>query len=486
MRRLIYNFWQPGKRILLRANCLAQAFFNEAPERAKELDNIFQETREPVGPIMDSHPRFKTKDAPVIKVLRDAGAVFYCKTNNPQILMHLEMNPNEEALVDASYKPRENEFEAYCWFVCVRIVGKKWNLTDCSSQTLALKGESGLSCQIHRRLLEKRAKSLVSYSKTLSVAASPRTLLLFSNWIYTGKISLSTHEEHCSAYSPAAKCLLHSHKFEAYCNAAIEDDTLTPCMAKKWGDRAKILSKCTVPALIQYRCPTQSHMDWLVDLYIFASTYNISPLRHDTLHALAVVTEIGGELPNHRILNKAFSANSTSQLSKYLKDVYDLNWSPTIATNFKAEKNEQLHSEVVEIFLRNLVEDLETSQMEKETLSQRMNATKAKQDKRNREIIEELADSGRVLTQANAQATQIAETEKALADAKARIAELEKENTFYQGQKRAREDGDMVPEGSVRGNDGQLDASEMFSQSLKKPRRTLRPKTSGASNIAPS
>ncbi|KAE9976925.1 hypothetical protein BLS_001776 [Venturia inaequalis] len=227
-------------------------------------------------------------------------------------------------------------------------------------------------------------------------------------------------------------------------------------------------------------------MDWLVDFYIFASTYDISPLQRDILQALAVVTEIGGELPNHRILNKAFSANSTSKLSKYLKDVYDLNWSPAVATSFKAEKNEQLHSEVVEIFLRNLVEDLETSQMEKETLSQRMNATEAKQDKRNRNFFEELADSSRALTEANAQATQIAETEKALADAKARIAELEKENTFYQGQKRAREDGDMVPEGSVRGNDGQLDASEMFSQPLKKPRRTLRPKTSGASNIAPS
>ncbi|RDI79576.1 hypothetical protein Vi05172_g10488 [Venturia inaequalis] len=362
-------------------------------------------------------------------------------------------------------------------------------LTDCSSIVLALKGESGSSCQIHRSLLEERAGNLVSrdiFSKTVSVAASLRTLLLFSNWIYTGEISLSSREENCSADSGAPKCLLHSYEFEAYCNLSLKGDKPTSGMAKAWRKRAKTLSKCSLPALVQHRCPTQSHMDWLVDFYIFASTYDISPLQRDILQALAVVTEIGGELPNHRILNKAFSANSTSKLSKYLKDVYDLNWSPAVATSFKAEKNEQLHSEVVEIFLRNLVEDLETSQMEKETLSQRMNATEAKQDKRNRNFFEELADSSRALTEANAQATQIAETEKALADARARIAELEKENTFYQGQKRAREDGDMVPEGSVRGNDGQLDASEMFSQPLKKPRRTLRPKTSGASNIAPS
>lgn len=362
-------------------------------------------------------------------------------------------------------------------------------LTDCSSIVLALKGESGSSCQIHRSLLEERAGNLVSrdiFSKTVSVAASLRTLLLFSNWIYTGEISLSSRAENCSADSGAPKCLLHSYEFEAYCNLSLKGDKPTSGMAKAWRKRAKTLSKCSLPALVQHRCPTQSHMDWLVDFYIFASTYDISPLQRDILQALAVVTEIGGELPSYKILNKAFSANSTSLLSGYLKQVYDLNWSPAVATNFKAEKNEQLHSEVLEIFLRNLVGDLKTSQIQKENLSQRMNAIKATQDKRDRKIMEELADATKALTNANAQTTQIAEIEKSLANARARIAELEEENTFYQGQKRAREDGDMVPGESARGNDGQRDASEMLRHYLKKTRRTLHAKTSGTSNIAPS
>lgn len=228
-------------------------------------------------------------------------------------------------------------------------------------------------------------------------------------------------------------------------------------------------------------------MVWLVDLYIFASTYYILPLKHDTLQALAVVTEIGAELPNYKILNKAFSAEDTSLLSKYLKDLYDLNWSPAIATKFRAEKNENLHPKLVKIFIRNLVEDLETSQLEKETLSQKMNATKAQQARRDQEIIEERAATSRALTEVTAQTTQIAETEKALADARARIAELERENRSFHGQKREREgDGDVVPEEPAIGNDGQTDASETFGQSLKKARRTLRPRTSGASSMVPS
>ncbi|TLD39247.1 hypothetical protein E2P81_ATG00234 [Venturia nashicola] len=97
-------------------NCLTQAFFDEALEHAKELDSIFQETGKPVGPYhglpFSIKDQFNIKgkqssagyiawvdniaeeDAPVIKILRDAGAVFFCKTNNPQTLMHLETNSN--------------------------------------------------------------------------------------------------------------------------------------------------------------------------------------------------------------------------------------------------------------------------------------------------------------------------------------------------------------------------------------------------------
>ena len=36
-------------------------------------------------------------DSLLIKLMRDAGAVFYCKTNNPQTLMHLETTSNGTA-----------------------------------------------------------------------------------------------------------------------------------------------------------------------------------------------------------------------------------------------------------------------------------------------------------------------------------------------------------------------------------------------------
>ncbi|TLD39248.1 hypothetical protein E2P81_ATG00235 [Venturia nashicola] len=114
-------------------------------------------------------------------------------------------------------------------------------------------------------------------------------------------------------------------------------------------------------------------------------------------------------------------------------------------------------------------------------MSQKVNATKAKQTKRNKEIIEELAATSRALTKAKSQVIKITETEKALADARARIAELEKEKIVVQSQKRPREDDSEVAPGESAGrNDGELDASKMFRQSLKRPR------TSEASNTGPS
>jgi amidase len=97
-------------------NCLTQVFFEEALARAAELDKIFQDTGKPVGPYhglpFSIKDQFNIKDkvssagyiawvdnvakedAPVVKILRDSGVVFFCKTNNPQTLMHLETNSN--------------------------------------------------------------------------------------------------------------------------------------------------------------------------------------------------------------------------------------------------------------------------------------------------------------------------------------------------------------------------------------------------------
>lgn len=92
-------------------SCLTEWFMDEALERAKELDKILGETGKPVGPLhgvpvsikvhlpMKGHTSSKgfvstiqkdTYDCHSVKILREAGAVFYCKTNQPQVIMHLE------------------------------------------------------------------------------------------------------------------------------------------------------------------------------------------------------------------------------------------------------------------------------------------------------------------------------------------------------------------------------------------------------------
>ncbi|RFU79264.1 acetamidase [Trichoderma arundinaceum] len=92
-------------------SCLTEWFMDEAIERAKYLDEYLQSTGKTVGPlhgvpisIKEHMPiaghwssvgfldgRVKDKeDSHMISILRAAGAVFYCKTNQPQAIMHLE------------------------------------------------------------------------------------------------------------------------------------------------------------------------------------------------------------------------------------------------------------------------------------------------------------------------------------------------------------------------------------------------------------
>ncbi|KAH7119185.1 acetamidase [Dactylonectria macrodidyma] len=91
--------------------CLTQWFMDEAVEQAKRLDGYLAEHGKTVGPlhgvpisIKDHVPIAGTfsslgcfssiieddKDSHIIAILRAMGAVFYCKTNQPQTLMHLE------------------------------------------------------------------------------------------------------------------------------------------------------------------------------------------------------------------------------------------------------------------------------------------------------------------------------------------------------------------------------------------------------------
>lgn len=91
--------------------CLTQWFMDEAIKRAKELDEYLESTGQTVGPLhgvpisikehmpiagtYSSGGYFITltqndSDSQTVKILRHLGAVFYCKTNQPQGIMHLE------------------------------------------------------------------------------------------------------------------------------------------------------------------------------------------------------------------------------------------------------------------------------------------------------------------------------------------------------------------------------------------------------------
>lgn len=91
--------------------CLTQWFMEDALERAKKLDEYLERHGKPIGPlhgvpisIKEHIPVagtyssqgslasmvFNEEDSHMVRILREAGAVFYCKTNQPQAIMHLE------------------------------------------------------------------------------------------------------------------------------------------------------------------------------------------------------------------------------------------------------------------------------------------------------------------------------------------------------------------------------------------------------------
>ncbi|OAQ71710.1 amidase [Purpureocillium lilacinum] len=96
-------------------NCLTEIFFAEAMDRARQLDDLLIANKgKPVGPLhgvpisVKDHINVKghhttsgyvayaekstprDEDAPLVAALREAGAILYCKTNNPQCMMVLE------------------------------------------------------------------------------------------------------------------------------------------------------------------------------------------------------------------------------------------------------------------------------------------------------------------------------------------------------------------------------------------------------------
>jgi Asp-tRNA(Asn)/Glu-tRNA(Gln) amidotransferase A subunit family amidase len=93
----------------MQTNCLAFIMFDQALKDAAALDSYMSVHHKPIGPLhglpisVKEHIHFANTpatsgfvawadqtsqvDALIVKTLRDAGAVFHCKTTNPQALM---------------------------------------------------------------------------------------------------------------------------------------------------------------------------------------------------------------------------------------------------------------------------------------------------------------------------------------------------------------------------------------------------------------
>lgn len=98
------------------SNCVTELLPQRAINRAQELDEYFRAHKRPIGPLhglpmsAKEHIGFEglrcttgyvshwgvtsKKDAHILQVLHDAGAVFHCRTTVPQTMMHLETDSN--------------------------------------------------------------------------------------------------------------------------------------------------------------------------------------------------------------------------------------------------------------------------------------------------------------------------------------------------------------------------------------------------------
>ncbi|KAM3506165.1 hypothetical protein MY11210_007659 [Beauveria gryllotalpidicola] len=121
--------------------CLTEFFMDEALTRARQLDDHLAATGRTVGPLhgvptsIKAHMPLRNHlldlgtlssetvvdyDSHAIAILRAAGAVFYCKTNQPQLIMHLEsasfhgrtLNPHNTALTSGGSSGGEAALQA--------------------------------------------------------------------------------------------------------------------------------------------------------------------------------------------------------------------------------------------------------------------------------------------------------------------------------------------------------------------------------------
>ena len=115
---------------------MTEMWFDEALERARELDRIFAESgpvgafhglpfsikntfavkgRRSDGAYVAWYDNIAEEDGQLVKIIRDQGAVLYCKTTNPQTAMHLETTSNRKSVCIATPKGHSSDYQQSIW-----------------------------------------------------------------------------------------------------------------------------------------------------------------------------------------------------------------------------------------------------------------------------------------------------------------------------------------------------------------------------------
>lgn len=252
------------------------------------------------------------------------------------------------------------------------------------------------------------------------------------HWIYCGEIKFLK-----SGGTLKTKlkndCWHQSSIFTGACQQAMDaakDGKLANLARLAYQDNTKKGCKC----LQKHPGTPQDHMLWLVNLYLFAMTQNITRLKEDTLHALSVAVQVSNELPGWNLVNRAYNeVPESSRLCRFLVGLYTANWSYSLAADLSHRKDLHIHHRFAKTLMCYFSLTLKATEMRLELL-ERENRTSFLND----------------LTKTSQLESQLSASQAHLADARAQIKALEQEKRTLVGSKRALEEDDECNGSSKR------------------------------------
>lgn len=266
----------------------------------------------------------------------------------------------------------------------------------------------------------------------LRVEASEKTLLMFVNWIYSGEIRFL---EFGGTPKPSLSlsCWHRSSIFVTACEGAMHMAKMgkSDLYANHYQADMKYYDSFS---LINHQGTPQCHMEWLIELHLFAVKYDIDLLCEDALHALSIAVSVSNELPGWALVDKAYNKlKESSPLCQFLLKIYTTNWSYTLATDLSSRKDPRIHH----AFSNSLICDL--------SLTLEGNKRAHAQERETLEMSNNMQFLGHALETCELK-KQLADTQAELANLHAKIAAREQEKCEGAGieSPRGHEDGEGI------------------------------------------